>query len=404
MVFLKKERELKSFLNPKSVAIIGASENLGKVGGILVDKISKFPGKKIFVNPNRENIFGMKCYKSILDYKKSIDLVLIAIPKDFVLNSLKECARKKIKNVIVISAGFSETGDGNSEEKILEIAKKNKMNILGPNCFGVSIPRIGLDTTFSNSSARKGDVAFVSQSGALFSYVSDVKKLGFSYFVSLGNMVDLSFEDFLPFLIKDKSTKKIVLYMEKLKNGRKFIDICRKSKKEIMVVKVGSSTKGSQAAISHTGSLATDYAVYKGIFKQARVKQVESIEEAFGLKSERKDFKMNSPTIITNAGGAGGLLSDGLERKGVFLASSPIDVLGTAKAQDYEKAIFSIRKGSTILLILTPQRMAEPEETAKMIVKNKKNYNFVCFFLGEDSVKKGSDILKKGGIKVYNTL
>lgn len=404
MVFLKKERRLKSFLNPKSVAIIGASENLGKVGGILVDKLMKFSGKKIFVNPNRESIFGMKCYKSILDYEKNIDLVLIAIPKDFVLNSLNECARKKIKNVIIISAGFSEMGDWPSEEKILEIARKNDMNILGPNCFGICVPSIGLDTTFSNSFASNGDVAFVSQSGALFSYVSDVKKLGFSYFVSLGNMADLSFEDFLPFLIKDKSTKKIVLYVEKLKNGGKFIDICKKSKKEIVAVKVGSSLKGSQAAISHTGSLATDHNVYRGIFKQAKVRQVESIEEAFGLKSKCKKIDVKSPTIITNAGGAGGLLADRLEKEGISLAVSPIDVLGTAKAEDYEKAILSVKKGSTILLILTPQKMAQGEETARMVLKNKKNYDFVCFFLGEKSVLEGTKILKKGGVLVYNTL
>lgn len=278
MVFLKKERVLKSFLNPKSVAIIGASENLEKVGGILVDKLKNFSGEKILVNPNRESIFGTKCYKSILDYKKNVDLVLIAIPKEFVFKSLKECGKKKIKNVIIISAGFSEAGDKSSEEKILKIARENKMNILGPNCFGICVPFLGLDTTFANSFAKKGDVAFISQSGALFSYVSDIKKLGFSYFISLGNMADLSFEDFLPFLIKDKFTKKIVLYIEKLKNGKKFIQVCKKSKKEIVVIKVGSSSKGREAAISHTGSLATDYNIYRGIFSKQKLNRLKILK------------------------------------------------------------------------------------------------------------------------------
>ncbi len=404
MIFLKKERELKSFLNPKSVAIIGASENLGKVGGILVDKLKTFSGEKILVNPNRDSIFGLKCYKSILDYKKNIDLVLIAIPKEFVLSSLKECVKKKIKNVIIISAGFSEIGDKKSEEKILKISRGNKMNILGPNCFGISVPFLGLDTTFSNTSCKEGNTAFISQSGALFSYVSDIKKLGFSYFISLGNMADLSFEDFLPFLIEDKKTKKIVLYVEKLKNGRKFIEVCKKSKKEIVVVKVGSSSKGSQAAISHTGSLATDYNIYRGIFKQAGIFQEETIEDAFNLPKIKKKFNAISPTIITNAGGAGGLLADGLERAGISLSIPPVDILGTATAQDYKNAIYSVKKGSTIFLILTPQRMSQIDETAKIILENKSSWNFICFFLGEGSVKNANEILKKGGVLVYNNL
>lgn len=401
---LKGERKLNGFLDPSCVAVVGASDNLEKVGGILVDKLRNFSGKKIFINPNRESVFEFKCYRSLLDYSGKIDLVIIAIPKEFVLKSLRECVKKNVKNVVIISAGFSESGDKESEKKILEIANKNGINVLGPNCFGISIPRVGLDTTFSNSFCSKGDIAFISQSGALFSYVSDISSLGFSYFISLGNMADLSFEDFLPFLIKDKKTKKIVLYIEKLKDGRKFIEVCKKSKKEIIAVKVGSSTQGQKAAISHTGSLATDYNIYKGIFKQAKVKQVESIEEAFGLKNENKKIKVSFPTIITNAGGAGGLLADKLERESISLSGSPIDVLGTGKAEDYEKAIFSIKKGSTILLILTPQRMSEIELTAKMVVKNKLNWNFVCFFLGEKSVLKATKILKKGGVVVYNKL
>jgi len=395
-------RDINSFLNPKTIAVIGASENTGKVGGILIEKLQKFKGIVIPINPNHDEILRKKTYPSILKVKEKVDLVLIAVPKDFVIKSLKECAKKKIKNVIIISAGFKEVGDTKSEEELIKIAKKNKINLLGPNCFGIVNTSLNLDTTFSNTTPKKGRIAFISQSGALYSYISDIKKLKFSYFISLGNMADLSFEDFLPFLIEDKKTKKIILYIEKLKDGKKFVEICRKSKKEIVVVKAGSSKVGEKAAISHTGSLATDYNIYKGAFSQAKVKQAKTIEEAFKLKSKNKLEEIKNPVIITNAGGAGALLTDYLETKKIKLIQPPIDILGTAKAEDYKKAIEEQEKNSTILVVLTPQKMSEPEKTAEVIVSSKRN--IICFFLGQKSIKKATKILKKSKIKVYNRI
>lgn len=399
-----KKRQAKKFLNPKSIAVIGASEYLEKVGGILMEKLKSFDGKIIPINPHYKEIFSIKCYPSILNYPKKIDLAIIAIPKEFVASALKECGKKKIKNVIVISAGFKEIGDQNSENELVKIAKENKINLLGPNCFGIVNTKLNLDTTFSNTTPEKGDTAFISQSGALWSYISDIKKLKFSYFISLGNMADLSFEDFLPFLIKDKNTKKIVLYVEKLKDGKKFIEVCKKSKKQIIVVKAGSSKIGEKAAISHTGSLATDFNIYKGAFIQAKIKQANSIEEAFNIKTENKLPKIKQASIITNAGGAGALLTDYLESKKIKLISAPRDILGTANAKDYEIAINTQDKNSTIIVLLTPQKMSEPEKTAEMIVKNENKKRIICFFLGEKSVKKASEILKKNKIKVYNRI
>lgn len=401
---MKKRKEMNKFLNPKSVAIIGASENTSKVGGILVKKLQEFKGKKIFVNPNREYIFNEKCYKNINDYPKKIDLAIIAIPKEILFPAIKDCIKKNIKNIILITAGFSETGDEQSEKKLLNLIRKNKINLLGPNCFGISIPSIKLDTTFANKKPSDGKIAFLSQSGALFSYVADIKKIGFSKFISLGNMANLSFEDFLPHLIKDKNTKKIILYIEKLKDGKKFVEICKKSKKEIIAVKVGSSTQGQKAAISHTGSLATDHLVYKGIFKQAKITQCETIEEAFKIKNTKRTIKKINSLIITNAGGAGGLLADELERSGIPLIQQPIDVLGTATSKEYETAIKSTKPNTQIFVVLTPQKMSEPEETAKMIVKYKKRNKFICLFLGNSSIKKATNILKKERISVYNTI
>lgn len=401
---ISMKRDIKSFLNPKVIAVIGASENPLKVGGVLMNKLLNFNGKLIPVNPNHKEIFGIKTCPSILDCKEKVDLAVIAIPKDFAINSLKECSKKKIKNVIIITAGFKEAGDKKSEDELVKIAKKNKINLLGPNCFGIVNTRLNIDSTFSNTFAKKGDIAFVSQSGALYSYISDVEKLNFSYVISLGNMADLSFEDFIPYLSKDKSTKKIILYVEKLKDGKKFIEVCKKSKKEIIAVKAGSSSEGEKAAISHTGSLATDYAIYEGAFKQAKIKQAKTIEEAFGIEEKINLPKFNNPTIITNAGGAGALLTDYLEKQGVKLTKQPVDILGTATAEDYKKAIEVQEKNCDLLLVLTPQRMAEPEKTAKMIVENENKKRITAFLLGEKSVKTATEILRKNGVRVYNRI
>lgn len=397
-------RDINSFLNPKVIAVIGASENSLKVGGVLMNKLANFRGKLIPINPNHKEIFGMKTYPSILDCREKVDLAVIAIPKEFAINSLKECAKRKIKNVIMITSGFKEAGDKKSEDELVKIAKKNSINLLGPNCFGIVNTRLNIDSTFSNTFARKGNIAFISQSGALYSYISDVEKLKFSYVISLGNMADLSFEDFIPYLARDKNTKKIILYVEKLKDGKKFIEVCKKCKKEIIAVKAGSSSGGEKAAISHTGSLATDYAIYEGAFKQAKIKQARTIEEAFDIEERKKLPAFRNPIIITNAGGAGALLTDYLEKQGIKLFKQPVDILGTATAEGYKTAIDSQEKNSDLLIVLTPQRMAEPEKTARMILENENKKRITAFFLGEKSVKTATDILRKSGIQVYNRI
>ena len=222
---------LKTFFNPKSIAIIGASDNELKVGGILLKKAIESKAKAIAVNPNHESIFGVKCYKNIMDCKEKIDLAVIAIPSLFVLGALNECGRKGVKNVVVISAGFAEIGNVKGEKELVETAKKYHIRMLGPNCFGVCNPETKLDTTFSATMPKKGDIAFISQSGALWSYLSDFcaeKGIGFSGFASLGNMADLEFSDFIDYFGKNKKTKNIILYVEKLKDGKRFIKSCKK--------------------------------------------------------------------------------------------------------------------------------------------------------------------------------
>lgn len=411
---------IKDFLNPKTIAVIGASEDSKKVGNVLMKKLNSFKGEVIPINPKHKTLLGKKCYASIKDFSGKINLAIIATPAITIKKILQECAEKKIKSAIIISAGFSEQGNFELEKEIKQITKNSGIRLLGPNCFGIANPRLNLDATFSNSSAKKGETAFISQSGALWSYVSDVSassnKTRFSGFVSLGNMSDLNFNDFIEYFSKDKSTKKIILYIERLEKGKEFIELCKKCKKQIIAVKAGSSEQGSKAAISHTGSLATDFKIYQGAFKQAGIKQANSIEEALGIpvKNPKKILLNGKKTIIlTNAGGAGALLSDYCEEKGLELTElkkgkkNPIDLLGTADAITYENAIKEISKKyqhDLLIVVLTPQKMSEPEKTAKAIIKNCDRKKIIVYFLGNNSIKKAKKTLEKKRFLCFNQI
>ena len=410
------KQDVRKFLNPKSIAVVGASEDEKKVGGILMRKLSSFNGFVIPVNMKYDFIFGKKVYRSVRDYSRVIDLVIIATPAKTVRKILADCGKRKIKNVVIISAGFSEDGNIKEEKKISKLAKKHKINLLGPNCFGVANPYINLDATFSNSSPKKGKIAFISQSGALWSYISDLE-IGFSGFVSLGNMADLSFTDFIEYFNRDKNTKRIFLYIEKLKEGRNFIEVCRKSKKEIVVVKAGKSEEGRKAVLSHTGSLATDFRIYQGAFKQARIKSENSVYRAAKPNSKAEEFVSaagleNKVVILTNAGGAGALMSDLCKERGFEIIkmpseiskTNPVDLLGTATAKDYSNMLDKLKKKNfydKIIVILTPQYMSDPKGVAEEILKFPKKEKIIACFLGKKSIEKAVSILKKGGIKIY---
>ena len=397
-----KKRKLKNFLEPKTIAVIGASNNPEKVGYTLMEKLLKFKGNVIPINTKHNEILGKKVYASLKEYPNKIDLAVIAIPSEKVKEILKDCARKKIKNVIVISAGFGEIGKKELERELLQVARQNKINLLGPNCFGVANPSKNLDTTFANNSSEKGDTAFISQSGALWSYIADLS-LGFSGFVSLGNMADLNFSDFIEYFNKDKNTKKIILYIEKLKQGKRFIKACKKSKKEIIVIKAGKTKKGKEAVISHTGSLATDFEIYKQAFKQANIKLVDSLAEAFNLKTDFPKLEKGKTAIITNAGGPGTLITDYLVGQNINV-EQPIDILGTATPKDYKETLEKLKGYHSIVVILTPQTMSQPEETAKILAKSEQKEKIIAFFLGDKSVQKAKNILRRANIPCYTKI
>jgi len=386
--------DLKNFFSPKIIAVIGASNEEGKVGNVLMEKLKTFKGRIVPINPKHDYVLGKKTYASVLKCPWKIDLAIIAIPAQIAVSALEECGKKGIKNAIVITAGFSEAGNKELEDKLVETAEKHNIKILGPNCFGIVNPYNNFDCTFSNSTPKKGSTAFISQSGALWSYVSDFETTSISGFVSLGNQAMLTFSDFIEYFNNDEKTKRIVLYIERLKNGKKFVEICRKSKKPIIVIKAGKTKKGTEATVSHTGSLATDFEIYKGAFKQAKVKVLDSLAEAFGLKKENIKIKEKEVKIIGNAGGAIALLTDTLTEKGIKVQSK--DLLGTALAKDYENEIKKSEGNAKILVVLTPQKMSQPEEVAKIL-----NKNHIAVFLGDKSMKKAEKIFKDREIKYY---
>ena len=403
------KRVIDRLLNPSSIAVIGASEHPGKVGNILMKKLLKFKGEVIPINIEHNTVYGKKSYVSILNYKNNIDLAIIAIPAKGVIKVLEECGKKKIKNVIIISAGFSEIGNINAEKEIIEIGKRYKINILGPNCFGIANPYKNLDATFSNLSAKRGDTAFVAQSGALWSYLADVSssknKPGFSTYVSLGDMADLEFDDFIEYFNKDSKTKKMILYVETLKDGKRFIEACKKSRKKIIVVKSGRTKIGSEATLSHTGSLATDFEIYKGAFRQAGIELKNSLAEAFNIKMQEIKPKGKKIAIITNAGGAGALMTDYLIERG-YDAEKPVDLLGTALSEDYRKSFEKLKKSDadSVIVILTPQSMSQPEQTANEIIKFSKYKPIIAVFLGENSIKKAKQMLEKNRIRCFTNI
>jgi acyl-CoA synthetase (NDP forming) len=418
MIFMKKnfKRNLKNFFNPKIIAIIGASNSKGKVGNILMEKLEKFNGKTIPINLKKREILGKKAYSSVKNYRNKIDLAIIATPVKTVKKILEECGKKRIKNVIIVSSGFSEIGNKKSEEEISKIAKRYKMNLLGPNCFGIANPFLSLDTTFAKNSVKKGSTAFISQSGALWSCLSDKKNAKYSGFVSLGNMADLSFTDFIEYFNKDKNTKRIILYVEKIKNGKEFMELCKKSKKEIIAVKAGESKESSKAAISHTGSLATDYRVYEGVFKQANIRIAKTLYSAIENKKQnfiKPEKNKNKVIIITNAGGAGAIITDLCKKNNFEIAktskkfkTNPVDLLGTATAEEYRNILKKLEKENfydVAIITLTPQTMTEPEKVAEEIVeflKKIKNKRIIACFLGEKSMKESVNLMRKNKIKV----
>jgi len=432
---------LRNFFCPDSVAVIGAAREEEKVGHIILDNIinSGYKGKLFPVNPNADEIHGIKCYHSVLDIPGDLDLTIIAIPVQFVLQVLEECSKKNTKWSIIISAGFKETGiEGTKRERqLIEKAKEYGIRILGPNCLGIIDTECPINATFTPNIPPMGKIGFISQSGALGTAILDwakTNKIGFSKFVSLGNKADISENDLFDDWENEKDTEVITAYLEGVKYGREFMKISSRvsKKKPIIVIKSGNTDAGARAVSSHTGTLAGSARAYEAAFKQAGIIRANTIRDLFNYAtafSYQPLPKGKKVAIITNAGGPGIMATDECEKNDILLASleketidglkeflpeaanfyNPIDILGDALADRYKKTLEVVIKDNNvdaIVMLLTPQAMTQPYRTARAIVevigKSGKDIPVAASFMGGAEVKKAVRFLAEKNIPNFD--
>nr|MBI4156465.1 CoA-binding protein [Candidatus Woesearchaeota archaeon] len=385
---------MKNFFNPRNVAVIGVSRDQNKVGHVIFRNLidSDFKGKIYAVNNNAKEILGFKIYKNVSSIKEKIDLAVIATPAETIMNVVKDCNKKRIKNLVIITAGFKEVGNGKLEKKLADYLKKNKIKMVGVNCLGVFDGHSNLDTLFLPRSRLKrpkaGGISFVCQSGAVGSAILDLASeegYGFAKFISYGNATVLDESDFIEYLGNDKNTKVICLYVEGVKNGKKFIEVCKKvsRKKPIIAIKGGLTQEGSKAALSHTGALAGKAEIYLGVFKQCKIIQAESLEEMFNFaRILEKSIKPKGDRIqvITNGGGYGILCTDAIMKNNLKMAliskdtmnylkkkfpkivvvGNPMDLIGDATTERYKEAIFSCLNDKNVDILLVVLLLQTP--------------------------------------------
>ena len=432
-------RGLDAIIAPKSVAVIGATEKAGSVGRTIVWNLlsSPFGGTVFPVNPKRANILGIKAYPAIGEVPDKVDLAVIVTPAPTVPDIIAECVAAGVKGAIVISAGFKETGPAGValEQRVLAEARRGKMRVVGPNCLGVMNPFSGLNATFASSMARPGSVGFISQSGALCTAVLDwsLRELvGFSFFGSIGSMLDVGWGDLIYYLGDDPHTESIVIYMESIGDARAFMSAAREVAltKPIIVIKPGRTAGAAKAAASHTGSLTGSDEVLEAAFRRSGVLRVNSILDLFYMAEIlAKQPRPKGPrlTIVTNAGGPGVLATDELLTSGGELAelspetlesfnkflpaawshNNPVDVLGDADPDRYAKALQLAAEDPNsdgLLVILTPQAMTDPTETAQKLAPFAKQYHkpVIASWMGGADVAAGESILNKANIPTFH--
>ena len=426
--------------NISSIAVIGASPEPSKVGYAIVRNLLSYPGAVYPVNPKHQQILGRNVYPNLDAIRNRVDLAVIVLPAKLVPGVVEECGRKGVPLVVIISSGFRESGkDGAAlEEQVHAIAERYNTRIIGPNCLGLMLPVQGINTTFDPVSPKPGRIAFISQSGAIITTIVDwslPEEIGFSAIISVGNQTDLSFEDFCLFAGEDPNTKAIIMYVEEIRDGRRFMEIVRQvtDKKPIVVVKSGASRIGQMAAASHTGSLAGSFDVYMAGFWQAGVIPARSIREAFQtaqlLASEGYPRGIRA-IVITNAGGFGVLASDYAERYGIEMVEfpeeilkeldavlpkdwnrrNPIDMVGDASADRFARTFDIMIKNQDLwdicFVIAVPSAISDPIRVSNEVVRFSKSTHkmMVGCMIGGDSMKTPLRILRDADIPNFPEL
>ncbi len=437
---MDRQKAIDILFNPRSIAVVGASATKGKLGNDVVKNLieSEFEGRIYPVNPRGGEILGLKAYRSVSEIGGPLDVAVIVIPAKYVLPAVEECGKKGVRALVVITAGFKEMGhEGQEAEKeLIGIAEKHGMIVLGPNCLGIINTHSPYNASFAAATPEKGTVAFASQSGALMTGILDwslMEKIGFSKFVSLGNKAQLDEADLVEAFGRDPNTTFILLYIESVVNGRKFMEACRQvtPKKPVFVVKGGVSAAGARAASSHTGSLAGSDTAYSVAFRQCGVVRADSMSELFDVANVFDDCNLpkgNRVAIVTNAGGPGILTTDACEENGLQMAQfsqatiealkkglppaasvyNPVDALGTAQPEDYAlclEAVFNDENVDSVLVLLTPQAMTKETETAQILVEARKKYPgkpLLAVFMGGNAMTYPRIVLNEGRIPVFD--
>lgn len=434
-------RNLDKIFDPHRVAVIGASDTPTSVGYTVLRNLvgSGFRGVVYPVNPKRESVQGIQAYKDIPSLPHAPDLAVICTPARSVPALIEQCGEAGTRGVVIISAGFREIGDeGRKLEELVrqEQRKFDGMRILGPNCLGIIVPGIHLNASFAAASPAKGHIGFISQSGALCTSVLDWaldEGIGFSYFVSVGNMLDVSMGDLIDYFGSATETRSIILYIESISEAREFMSAARAfaRTKPIVAFKAGRFTESAQAAASHTGAMAGVDAVYEAAFQRAGIERIFQVEDMFDcaeLLARQQTPKGARLAIVTNAGGPGVMTTDALiERNGELATISeetmtqlneflpicwshgnPVDILGDAPPDRFAKAVEIVLKDKNVdavLVILTPQAMTDPTTTAQVLCKAATHAHkpVLTAWMGGRVVAEGVQILNAAGIPTYNT-
>jgi acetyltransferase len=426
-------------LDPKSIALVGATEAEGTVGRTIMENLIRSSGRTIFpINPHHEKVFDIPCLPNMGALKQPVDLAVVATPASTVPDVLLECAKAGTHGAIVVSAGFGEIGkEGLAlEKRIKRILQDYPMRVVGPNCLGIIRPSVGLNASFLSVEPKPGDIALISQSGALGTGMLDwavSAQVGFSFFASVGSMVDVDFADLVDFLGEDPHTRSILIYMETIGNARRFMSAARgfARNKPIIILKPGRYSASAKAALSHTGAMTGDDEVYEAAFRRVGVLRVHEVADLFHaaevLDSQRLPMGPGV-AIVTNAGGLGVMATDSLIEHGGHLAdlsektmalldaalphywshANPVDVLGDATSERFVAAVQACLADPSvngILLVYTPQGNARPDEMASLVAGVAKGSQkpVITVLMGGETVEGGRDIFQAAAVPCYNT-
>lgn len=433
--------QLEGLFNPRSIAVLGASGSKTSVGGQVFANLvnSEFKGELFAINPKHRSVLGHHCQSSVLDLPAPTDLAVVATPSHTVAGILDQCGVKGIRNVVILSAGFGETGATGraAQNELLQIAQRHDIRFVGPNCVGLVRPWSGLNASFLRSEVPKGNIALVSQSGALCSAIADwagPNHLGLSALVSLGNSVDIGFGDALSFLSFDQKTDAILLYVEGISHVRSFMSELRAASrvKPVIVLKAGRHKKSSHAANTHTGALIGSDAAFDAALERAGAVRANTFGQLFAaaeMLSAHHRAGGNRLCIVTNGGGAGVLASDRAEDLGLDLPppsqqtldlldkhlpeywsrSNPVDILGDASPAIYEQAVEACLADDAydgVMVMLTPQAMTEADEVAQRVVKaaaEHRRKSVLACWMGGTSVMAARQTLSSNGIPDFTT-